>query len=118
MCFHVAALPWTKLKDYSVNKTKQQKMKNLDILNIYKLNLYQIWNIMFRVETNSIRETLQNKFKIMEHNYSTRNSEYNFKEPNILFRVTKFAILSCGPRRMLKSLAGVAQCFFLQFFVR
>ena len=49
---------------------------------------------MFRARTNSIPETLQNKFKIIEHNYSTRYSEYNFKEPNILLRVTKFAISS------------------------
>ena len=47
-------------------------MKHLDILNIYKRNLYQILNIVFRVRTNSIPETLQNKFKIIEHNYSTR----------------------------------------------
>ena len=60
-------------------------------------NLYQILN-MFQVKTNSIPETLQNKFKITEHNYSTRYSEYNFKEPNILLRVTKFAISSRGPR--------------------
>ena len=52
---------------------------------------------MFRVKTNSIPETLQNKFKITEHNYSTRYSEYNFEEPNILFRFTKFAISSRGP---------------------
>ena len=53
---------------------------------------------MFQVNTNSIPETHQNKFKIIEHNCSTRYSEYNFKEPNILFRVAKFAISSCGPR--------------------
>ena len=80
------------------NLNSDEKMKHLDILNIYKLNLYQILNIMFRVKTNSIPETLQNKFKIIEHNYSARYSEYNFKEPNILFRVTKFAISSRGPR--------------------
>ena len=71
-----------------------KNMKHLGILNIYKLNLYQ----MFRARTNSIPETLQNKFKIIEHNYSTRYSEYNFKEPNILLRVTKFAISSRGSR--------------------
>ena len=75
-----------------------KKMKHLDILNIYKLNLYQILNMTFRVRTNSIPETLQNKFKVLEHNYSPRYSEYNFKEPNILLRVTKFAKLSGGPR--------------------
>ena len=50
------------------NLNPDEKMKHLDILNIYKLNLYQILNIMFQVKTNSIPETLQNKFKI----YRTR----------------------------------------------
>ena len=78
--------------------SSDEKMKHLDILNIYKLNLYQILNIMFRARTNSIPETLQNKLKIIEHNYSTRYSEYHFKEPKILLRVTKFAISSRGSR--------------------
>ena len=84
------------MADIHANLNSDEKMK--DILNIYKLNLYQILNIMLRSRTNSIPETLQNKFKIIEHNYSTRYSEYNFKEPNILLRVTKFAISSSGPR--------------------
>ena len=54
-----------------------KKMKHLNIVNIYKFNPHQIMNIMFRVKTNSIPETLQNK--VIEYNYSTR---YNFKEPN------------------------------------
>ena len=58
-----------------------EKIKHLDILNIYKHNLYQILNIMFRVKTNTVSETLQNKFKVIEHKYSTRKSEYNFNEP-------------------------------------
>ena len=85
------------MADIHANLNSDEKMKHLDILNIYKLNLYQILN-MFWARTNSIPETLQNKFKIIEHNYSTRYSEYNFKEPNILLRVTKFAISSRGPR--------------------
>ena len=80
------------------NLNSDEKMKHLDILNIYKLNLYQILNIIFRVKTNSISETLQNKFNIIEQSYSTRYSEYSFKEPNNLLRVTKFAISSRGPR--------------------
>ena len=87
------------MADIHANLNSDEKMKHLDILNIYKLNLYQILNVMFQVKTNTIPETLQKKFKVIEHNYSTRYSEYNFKEPNIFFRVTlKFAISSRGPR--------------------
>ena len=35
---------------------------------------------MFWVKRNSITETLQNRFKVIEHNCSRGNSEYNFKE--------------------------------------
>ena len=54
------------MADIHANLNYHEKMKHLDILNIYKLNLYQILNIMFRTRTNSIPETLQNKFKIIE----------------------------------------------------
>ena len=37
---------------------------------------------MFRLKTNSIPETLQNKFKV-EQNYPTRYGECNSKKPNI-----------------------------------
>ena len=60
------------IADSHGNLDSDEKMKHLDILNIYKLNLYQILNMMFRVKTNSIPKTLRNKFKIIEHNYSTR----------------------------------------------
>ena len=66
------------------------------------MNLYQILNIMFRVKTNSILQILRDIFKIIEHNYSTKYSEYSFKEPNIFCRVTKFAISPCGPRHQDK----------------
>ena len=46
------------MADIHANLSSDEKMKHLDILNIYKLNLYQILNIMFRVKTNSIPETL------------------------------------------------------------
>ena len=50
-------------------------------MNIHQCNLYQILNIMFQVKTNSILETLQNK--VIEQNYSTRYTEYSFKEANV-----------------------------------
>ena len=68
------------MADIHANLNSDEKMKHLDILNIYELNLYQILNMMFRVKTNSLPETLQNKFKIIECNYCARYSEYNFKE--------------------------------------
>ena len=70
------------------NLNSDEKIKHLDVLNMYKLNLYQIRNIMFLVKTSkyqikTIPEALQNKFKVMERNYFTRHSEHKFKESNI-----------------------------------
>ena len=41
-----------------------EKMKHLDILNIYKLNLYQILNIMFQARTNSVPEPFKINSKL------------------------------------------------------
>ena len=46
------------------NLSSDEKIKHLDILNIYELNLYQILNIMFSVKTNTILETLQKNSKL------------------------------------------------------
>ena len=48
------------MADIHANLNSDEKMKHLHILKIYKLNLYQILNIMFRAKTNSIPETPQN----------------------------------------------------------
>ena len=67
------------MADIYKNLNPDGKMNHLDILNVYKANIYQVLNIMLWVKTNSIPETLQNKFKVIGHNYCTRNSECNFK---------------------------------------
>ena len=54
------------MEDIHPNLNSDEKMKHLDILNIYELNLYQILNITFRVKTSLIPEALQNKS--VEHN--------------------------------------------------
>ena len=73
-------------------------MEKTSILNIYKLNIYHVINLMFRVKNNTIPEAFVNKFEIVHHHYQTRHSENNFIEPKIYFTATKFAISSRGPR--------------------
>ena len=73
-------------------------MEKTGILNIYKLNIYHVINLMFRVKNNTIPEVFVNKFEIVHHHYPTRHSENNFIEPKIYFKATKFAISSRGPR--------------------
>ena len=95
------------MSDIHTNLNSDEKMKHLGILNIYKLTLYQILNIMFRVKLIQYQKPFIILQKLehncyVEHNYSTQYSESNFKEPNIFLRVTKFAISSRGPRTYLE----------------
>ena len=77
------AIKMIPMANIHANLNCDEKMNYLDILNICKFNLNQLLNLTFRLKTNSISEILQNEFKVIEHNYSTRYSKYNFKEPNI-----------------------------------
>ena len=83
-------------EDYSGLKT-EDLIEKTGILNIYKLNIYHIINLMFRVKNNAIPEVFVNKFEIVHHHYPTWHSENNFTEPKIYFMATKFATSSCGP---------------------
>ena len=73
-------------------------MDRLDILNIFKLNVYHTINLMFKVKNNTIPEAFRTKFQIVQHNCATRHSKNNFEEPKTIFKATKFAISSRGPR--------------------
>ena len=44
-------------------------MEENGILNVYKLNLYQVLNFMFRVHNETILKTFQSKFQYIEHKY-------------------------------------------------
>ena len=68
-------------------------MKKIGILDIYKLNIYHVINLMFRVKSNTKPEAFENKFEIVHH----WHSEINFIEPKIYFKATKFAISSRVP---------------------
>ena len=73
-------------------------MEKTGTLNIYKLNMYHVINLMFRVKNNTIPEGFVNKLEIVHHHYQTRHSENNFIEPKIYCKATKFAISSREPR--------------------
>ena len=73
-------------------------MEENNILNVYKINLYQVLNFMFRVHNETIPKTFNNKFKYIDHKYETRHSTDNFMVPKRTTRITRFAISSRGPR--------------------
>ena len=68
------------------------------ILDIYKLGIYHVINLLFRVKSNTIPEAFKNKFEIVHHCYPIRNSGKNFIELKTYFKATMFAISLCGPR--------------------
>ena len=56
-------------------------------------------------------DAFQNKFYLISHDYFTKNSIYNFKEPRISSKVIVFAILSLGPRFWNKILDNNVKAF-------
>ena len=56
-------------------------MEENGILNVYKLNFYQVLNFMFRVHNETIPKSFQTKFQYIEHKYETRQSKDNFIIP-------------------------------------
>ena len=79
--------------DY-INLKSEEIMERSGILNIYKLNVYHIANLIFRVKNFTIPVAFWTKFQIVQHNYATRHSKNNFEETKITFKATKFVISS------------------------
>ena len=73
-------------------------MEENGILNVYKLNLYQVLNFMFRVHNETIPKCFQTKFQYIKHKYETRQSKDNFIILKRNTRITCFTISSHGPR--------------------
>ena len=80
----------------------KQIMRELCVLNICQLNIY-VLNLMFKVKNGLIPDAFQNKFNMISHDYFTKNSMCNFKEPRFSLKVTKFAISSRGHVSGIKS---------------
>ena len=75
--------------DDNINENSRQKMRKLKILNVHKLNLFQILNFMHRVKNNTIPSVFLQKFQIIDHIYPTRNSQNNFVQSMIKINQTK-----------------------------
>ena len=76
----------------------KESMTKMKILNIYKLNIYQVLNFMHRIKTNTAPIVFHNNFNEINHLYPTRFSNNRFVEKKIFLTQTKFAVSSRGPR--------------------
>ena len=81
-----------------VNNEFTEIMIRMKVLNIYKLNIYQILNFMFKIKANTAPCIFQNQFTEIQHQYSTRFSKNSFVESQLVYSQTKFSVLSWGPR--------------------
>ena len=69
-------------------------MEENGILNVYKLNLYQVLNFMFRVHNQNIPKSFQTKFQYIEHKYETRQNKDTFIIPKRNTRITHLPIIT------------------------
>ena len=68
-------------------------MEENGILNVYKLNLYQVLHFMFKVHNQTIPKSFQTKFQYIEYKYETRQSKENFIIPKRNTRITRFCYI-------------------------
>ena len=53
-------------------------MEENGILNVYRLNLYQVINFMFRVHNETIPKRFQTTFQYIEHRYKLDKAKITF----------------------------------------
>ena len=73
-------------------------MVRMKVLNIYKLNIYQILKVTFKKKTNIAPCIFENQFTEIQPQYSTRFSKNSFAEFQLVYSQTKFSVSSRGPR--------------------
>ena len=73
-------------------------MIRMKVLNIYKLNIYQIFNFMFKMKTNAAPCIFENQFTEIQHHYTTRVSKNSFVEIQLVYTQIKPSVSSRGPR--------------------
>jgi len=79
---------------YSSSETLLHK---LGILNIYKLNIYQILIFIFKTKQGLSPKLFDNRFPPIKHKYKTRYSRNNLAIPKKLLRVGTYSINYRGP---------------------
>ena len=70
----------------------------MKVLNIYKLNIYQVLTFMFKIKRDTAPATFRNDCREISHRYPSGLSQSNFVEGNIVSNQTKFPVSSRGSR--------------------
>ena len=80
------------------NADIKELMSKMKVLNIYKLNIYQVLTFMFKIKTNTAPLVFRTQFKEIQHTYPARCSKNSFVENQLVYSQTKFSVSSRGPR--------------------
>ena len=72
-------------------------MKELNILNIYQMNILQHLIFMFTVKNSVIPRAFNQVFSLVDHLYPTRFSDNSFKIRDFNLKLTRFATGFRGP---------------------
>ena len=80
------------------NADIKELLIKMKVLNIYKLNIYQVLTFMFKIKTNTAPLVFRTQFKEIQHTYPTRYSKNSFVENQLVYSQTKFSVSSRGPR--------------------
>ena len=72
-------------------------MKDLNILNVYQINLFQTLQFMFKLKNEKTPQVFKTQFAKIQHRYPTRYSTNNYVIPRTTLRKTDFAITCRGP---------------------
>ena len=81
-----------------LDSTAIKIMVRTKLLNINKLNIYQILNFMFEIKANTAPYIFQNQFTEIQHQYSTRFSKNSSVESQLVYSQKKFSVSSREPR--------------------
>ena len=72
-------------------------MKQLIILNVYKINILQHLLFMFKVKNSITPRVFNQVFSLIDHLYPTRFSDNSFKICDFNLKLTRFVIAFRGP---------------------
>ena len=75
----------------------KELFKDCNILNVYKLNLFNISIFMHKVKSGTSPSAFDNNFEIPSHSYPTRFSHKNYTKPKMKLKKCRFRISIRGP---------------------
>ena len=86
-------------------------MKELNILNVYQINILQHLLFIFKVKNSMTPWVFSHVFSLIDHLCPTRFSDNSFKICDFNLKLTRFAIAFRGPTTWNKFLTESEKCY-------